>query len=129
MFATAKNVKIMIIFCRTWKGSNSVVFIHNTHFEMWYLYIGKDTWEKLSAEEQEIFQTTAKELAEARFEAAPAETADFEQKLQGNGIEIIEYTDEELDTIAKEIRKNIWPELEKEYGKELFERVTKGIDY
>jgi TRAP-type transport system periplasmic protein len=101
----------------------------NTHFEMWYLYISNDTWEKLSAEEQEIFQTTAKELAAARFEAAPAETADFEQKLQDSGIEIIEYTDEELDNIAKEIRKNIWPELEKEYGKELFERVTKGIDY
>lgn len=100
----------------------------NDHFEMWYLYINNDTWEKLSAEEQEIFQTTAKELAKKRFASAEEETAEFEQKLRDSGIKVIEYTDEELENFAKQIRANVWPELEKEFGKELFNRITEGVE-
>lgn len=99
----------------------------NDHFEMWYLYINNDTWETLSSEEQEIFQSTAKELAEKRFVTAEEETADFEQKLQDAGIEVIEYSDEELKNFAEQIRANVWPEIKNEYGEQLFNRVTKEI--
>ncbi|MFG6116041.1 TRAP transporter substrate-binding protein DctP [Halobacillus sp. MO56] len=99
----------------------------NDHFEMWYMYISNDTWENLTKEEQEIFQNTAKELAEKRFASAEQETEDYEQKLRDEGIEVIEYTDEELENFAKQVRENVWPELKKEYGEELFNRVTEGV--
>lgn len=99
----------------------------NDHFEMWFLYMNLDLWNSLSAEEQEIFQTAATALEEKRFDEAEAETAEYEAKLEEEGVTIIRFTDEELSEFARVNREQVWPEVKADFGEELFEKVTSGV--
>ena len=97
----------------------------NSHFEMWFLYMNKALWDKLSSEEQQTLLDAARAMEDARWEAAPTETKSYEQQLKGVGTEIIPYTDAELARIAQKVREEVWPAIKGEYGVELFDRLTK----
>ncbi|MGC9311506.1 MAG: TRAP transporter substrate-binding protein DctP [Sediminispirochaetaceae bacterium] len=97
----------------------------NSHFEMWFLYMNKGLWDKLSAEEQEILQKAAREMEAARWKAAPTETKSYEDQLAGIGVDIIRYSDSELEKIAEKVREEVWPEIKGEYGAELFDSLTR----
>ncbi|MDA3948365.1 MAG: TRAP transporter substrate-binding protein DctP [Spirochaeta sp.] len=96
----------------------------NSHFEMWFLYMNMSEWEGLSAEQQEIVMDSARAMETARWEAAPDETESYEEQLAGIGAEIIPFTDADLAEIADKVREEVWPQIEDEYGAELFRRIT-----
>jgi len=96
----------------------------NSHFEMWFLYMNMDLWDGLSAEQQETVLAAAREMEEARWAAAPSETRSYEEQLAGVGAEIIPFTDADRAEIAEKVRDEVWPEIEDEYGAELFRRIT-----
>ena len=97
----------------------------NTQFEMWFLYVNKNTWEKLSVEEQTAIQKAARDMEAARWKAAPGETKSYEENLVSIGAEIIPFTDAELNIIAEKVRAEVWPRIKDEYGAELFDSLTK----
>ncbi len=96
---------------------------YNDHFEVWYLYINLDTWNEMSEKQQEALQTAANKLEDERWKVAPEQTAEYEEKLKDYGIEIIEFTDEELQSFYDECQKSVWPELTELYGEEAVELV------
>lgn len=96
---------------------------YNDHFEVWYLYISLDTWNEMSEKQQEALQTAANKLEDDRWEVAPTQTVEYEQKLVDYGIQMIEFTDEELQAFYDECQKSVWPELTELYGEEAVELV------
>ena len=96
----------------------------NSHFEMWFLYVNEDLWNRLSPELQDQVMTAAREMEEARWATAPGETRSYEEQLAGNGATIIEFSDADRAAIAEKVRAEVWPEIEDEYGAELFRRIT-----
>ena len=99
----------------------------NDHFEMWYLYMNLELWNKLSAEEQRIILETAKALEVKRFNEAEAEESEYISKLEAEGITIIEFTDAELKAFAEKCRENVWPKIKADFGAELFDKITSNI--
>ena len=99
----------------------------NDHFEMWYLYMNLELWNKLSPEEQRIIQETAKALEVKRFNEAEAEESEYISKLEAEGITIIEFTDAELKAFADKCRENVWPKIKGDFGAELFDKITSNI--
>ena len=99
----------------------------NDHFEQWYMYINTDKWNTLSENQQNALKTAAQNMQEKRWEVAPDETAEYEQKLADSGTTIIQYTDEQIQAFADKVRKNVWPVIEEEYGKENFEAVVNSV--
>ncbi|WZL72315.1 TRAP transporter substrate-binding protein DctP [Clostridiaceae bacterium 35-E11] len=99
----------------------------NDHFEMWYLYINKGVWEKLTPEEQNALQEAAKFMEEKRFEKAEAMEKEYENKLKELGIEVLEFSDEELSQFAKKARETVWPVIKSDFGEELFDSITSEI--
>lgn len=97
----------------------------NSHFEMWFLYMNMGLWEGLSEEQQETVLAAAREMEAARWEAAPSETRSYEEQLAGVGAEIIPFTDADRAEIAEKVREEVWPQIEDEYGAELFRRITR----
>ena len=97
----------------------------NSHFEMWFLYMNMDLWERLSATQQEQLMETARAMEEARWAAAPTETESYEQQLAEYGAEIYSFSDAQLAGFAEVVRREVWPEIEDEYGAELFRRLTR----
>lgn len=99
----------------------------NDHFEMWYLYINKDLWNSLSAEEQKALQEAARAMEENRFKKAEGEEQQYMDKLKAAGVTVYKFTDVELAAFAKKCREQVWPVIKGDYGAELFDSITKEI--
>lgn len=50
---------------------------YNDHFEVWYLYINLDLWNKMSASQQKALQDAANKLEDDRWAAAPHRDRDL----------------------------------------------------
>lgn len=99
----------------------------NDHFEMWYIYVNKDKFEKLSAEEQKALTEAAQALEKKRFKEAEEQEKEYEDKLAALGITVVEFTDEQLAEFAKKCRAEVWPAIKGDFGEGLFDTVTKDI--
>jgi TRAP-type C4-dicarboxylate transport system substrate-binding protein len=97
----------------------------NSHFEMWFLYMNLDLYNKLSQEEKKVLNDAAAAMEKARFESGPKETQEFEQLLAGNGVTIIPYSDAELTVLADKVKSEVWPQIKGDYGADLFDSLTK----
>ncbi|MFA6505079.1 MAG: TRAP transporter substrate-binding protein DctP [Treponemataceae bacterium] len=97
----------------------------NSHLEMWFLYISLGTYNKLSVADKKVIEDAGKAVEDARFLAAPKETAEYEKMLAGNGTTVVSFTKEELEAISKEIKKTVWPQIKEDYGVELFDSISK----
>lgn len=96
----------------------------NSHFEVWYLYMSKKLWDSLSDEEQIVIQEAANEFSENRFAQAESEQGEYVRMLEEGGAEIIQFSQEEVDNFAQEVREKVWPKLESDYDSELFKKIT-----
>lgn len=54
----------------------------------------------------------------------PTETETYEQKLVDYGVEMIDFTDEELQAFYDKCQETVWPELTELYGEEAVELVA-----
>lgn len=100
---------------------------YNDHFEIWYLYISMDVWNQMTAEQQATLQKQADILESERWEVAPTQTEEYEQLLRESGIEVIEFTEEELNSFYKKCQEEVWPELTELYGQEAVDLVTSSM--
>jgi TRAP-type C4-dicarboxylate transport system substrate-binding protein len=100
----------------------------NDHFEMWYMYVNKDAFERLSPEQQEALTGAAKAMEEKRFIDAEAQEKEFEDLLAEAGATIVEFSEEDLAAFAQKVREEVWPLVKGDYGEELFERVISEIE-
>lgn len=97
---------------------------YNDHFEVWYLYINMDLWNKMTLSQQNALQTAANKLEDDRWAVAPEETKTYEQKLVDYGVELIPFTDDELKAFYDKCQETVWPELTELYGEDAVKLVA-----
>ncbi|MFH2114406.1 MAG: TRAP transporter substrate-binding protein DctP [Spirochaetota bacterium] len=97
----------------------------NSHFEMWFLYMNLELYNKLNAADRKIVDDAAIAMEKARYKAAPEETLDYEKQLAGIGVTIIPYTDSELQAIGESVKAQVWPLIKDDYGAALFDELTR----
>ena len=86
---------------------------------MWYMYVNKDAFERLSPEQQEALTGAAKAMEEKRFIDAEAQEKEFEDLLAEAGSTIVEFSEEDLAAFAQKVREEVWPLVKGDYGEEL----------
>jgi TRAP-type C4-dicarboxylate transport system substrate-binding protein len=84
-----------------------------------------ELYNKLSAAEKKIVEDAALAMETARYKAAPQETLEYEKQLAGIGVNIIQYTDAELQAIGAAVKAQVWPLIKDDYGAALFDELTK----
>jgi len=95
----------------------------NDHFEMHYFYMNLDLWSSLSKEDQKLIQDVGLELEKKRFAVAEEDEQANMQRLRDYGIEVITFTDGELERFSKKFRENAWPQLRESIGPELMDKI------
>lgn len=90
----------------------------NTHFEVWYLIINTEAFEGLDKEDQEAFKKVAAEFSKKRWANAEKDQSEFEKKLADNGTKLEVLSDDQLAAIADKVRKEVWPEILEDVGKD-----------
>ena len=99
----------------------------NTHFEVWYLIINKDTFDDLSQEHKEQLEKVAAEFEARRWESAKADQAANEKRLADYGAVIVDISDDEIAAIAGKIHGEVWPVVLEDVGAEWGKRVLDSI--
>jgi len=100
----------------------------NSHFEVWFLYVSETSWKKLKDKEQKALTAAAIKLEANTFTNAEKLQKEFEDKLAAGGTKVYKFTDAELAGFAKKVRAEAWPKIKAEYGAELFDSLTKGMN-
>jgi TRAP-type C4-dicarboxylate transport system substrate-binding protein len=99
----------------------------NDHFEMWFWYMNKDLWNKLSKEDQDLLTKLGRELEAKRWKEAPDAERANEQRLASVGINILHFSQEELDAMVEKAKEIVWPGIRGDIGEEYFDRVMKVL--
>ncbi|PAB59640.1 TRAP transporter substrate-binding protein DctP [Anaeromicrobium sediminis] len=99
----------------------------NDHFEMWFLYMNMETWEGLSDEQKKTIEDASAKFESTRYELAEKDQKGYEAKLAEAGVNVYEFTQEELTAMAEKARAEVWPKLKDEFGAELFDAIIADI--
>lgn len=96
------------------------------HFEYWFTYMNKDSWENLSNQEQDLFLSEVGKMEERRYKVARQQENESIEFLKKQGVKVIDLSDDERQSMRDTIREQVWPLLQKEVGPD-FDRIVSGI--
>ncbi|HAS88988.1 MAG TPA: C4-dicarboxylate ABC transporter [Desulfovibrio sp.] len=99
----------------------------NTHFEVWYLIMNQNAYEKLSDEKRQALDKTAAEFENRRWATAEGDQKANEQKLVDYGATLVEFSSADITKTADKVRKVVWPEILNDVGKEWGQSVLNRI--
>jgi TRAP-type C4-dicarboxylate transport system substrate-binding protein len=99
----------------------------NTHFEVWYLILNKETYDDLKPERKKVLDDVAQQFESRRWESAKADQAANEKRLADYGAKIVDISDEEIAATAKKIQTEVWPVVLKDVGAEWGQSVLDSI--
>ena len=99
----------------------------NTHFEVWYLIINKETFDNLKPEQKQQLEEVAAQFESRRWESAKADQAANEKRLAEYGAKIVNISDDEIAATAQKIKKEVWPAVLKDVGVEWGQGVLDSI--
>ncbi len=99
----------------------------NTHFEVWYLVINKETYDKLKPEMKKTLDEVAGQFETRRWQSAKADQAANEKRLADYGATIVNLQDDEIAKIAKKVQSTVWPAVLEDVGAEWGQSVLDSI--
>lgn len=99
----------------------------NTHFEVWYLIINKEYFDKMPDDQRNQLQDVANQFEQRRWESAEADQAANEKRLADYGAAIVPLTEAEIASIAAKIHETVWPEVLKDVGEDWGKGVLDSI--
>lgn len=92
------------------------------------IIMSQKTWEKLLPEDQEAITEIIQGECADSIDIAAADDAKYMEMLRDEGVEIIEFTDEERAAMAQDCRENVWPELAKNTSQEFLDNILASIE-
>ncbi len=92
---------------------------YNLTHECTQYLMNLDKFNSLSEEDQKLIVAAFGEQSEKSIDLAKAEDEKYKKLLKEEGIEVVEFSQEELDAMAAYVRDNIWPQLTEKYTEEL----------
>ncbi|MCP8616339.1 TRAP transporter substrate-binding protein DctP [Salirhabdus salicampi] len=99
----------------------------NDFFNADSFLINSEVYESFSEEDRLVINEAATELMNNSFETAKNYDEKYRNLLEEKGIEVIEFSEEELDQIAEFVRENTWPKLEDSLGDGIIDSLTKEL--
>lgn len=114
----------------SWVGEViNYMYVNYIHAEATSYVISEKTLEKLSPEDREIVIQVFQEQSEKSFDLAEENEEVYKQKLVDDyGVEVIEFTDEQIDAYAEFTREVTWPKLEEEMTKEFMDGIRAELE-
>ena len=92
------------------------IYCLRTHMENHWLYMSLDTWNSLSADEQETVTKLAKEWEAEAYQLAKDNETKYIDLFTEKGVEVYVPSQDVVDAYADYVRTNVWPQIASEYG-------------
>lgn len=104
------------------------MYINYIHAEATSYVISQKTLDKLSPEDADIVVKAFQEQSMKSFTLAQENEENYKQKLADDyGVEVVEFTPEQVDAYANFVRETTWPKLEEQLTKELIDGMRAEV--
>ncbi len=100
---------------------------YNDHFECNWIFVNTNSLNKLDEADRKILMDAAQETTRERFEQLKVRDAEHLERLRDFGIEIVTFSDEELENFARVVRADVWPKISDELGDDIYARLRKEV--
>jgi len=105
------------------------MYVNYIHAEATSYVVSEKTLAKLSPEDAATVVAVFQEQSVKSFTLAEENEAVYMQKLADDyGVEVVEFTPEQVDVYANFVRENTWPKLEELLGKELMDGMRAEVE-
>lgn len=101
---------------------------YNCNFDQTAFLVNLELWNSLSTEEQQLFVDAVNEEADQSFESCKEEDEKYLKEMRDKGIEIYEFTDDELKQLAEYSRSTTWPKLKDRFGEDLINNLLESYN-
>lgn len=96
-------------------------YVYNNFFQATSFVMNNDLWNELSDENKEIIENAVNTLSENSFVTAEENETEYLNKMKEEGIEVIEFTDEELEAFSNYAQEVTWPKLKDSLGEDVID--------
>ena len=108
-------------------GDQLDYFVQSSHnFSSYSLLMNGGIWAEMDEEDRQIISSAAQAVMDAQFASAKAEDDKWIAVAQKAGMKYIVPTAEEKAAWVKRVRAEVWPQIEKELGSEIMDKVRKN---
>ena len=105
------------------------MYVNYIHAEATSYVISEKTLAKLDPADADIVVEAFKEQSVKSFTVAEENEENYKQKLADDyGVEVVEFTSEQIDAYADFVRETTWPKLEDQLTKELMDGMRAEVD-
>lgn len=99
-------------------------FVQSSHnFASYSLLMNGATWDEMDDEDRAIIESAALAVIDQQFKGAKAEDEKWVAAAQKAGIKYVVPTPEQKAAWVERVRKDVWPQIEKELGAEIMDQV------
>jgi TRAP-type C4-dicarboxylate transport system substrate-binding protein len=103
-------------------------YAYNSLAEIFDIMMSKSAWDSLTEPQQKVVTEALQQAAAKSIDDAEKEDKEYMKMLQDGGINVTEFTEEELAAFAKDIRDNVWPRFESVLGKEFLDSLKASMN-
>lgn len=98
-------------------------YLYNNFFQATSFVMNERLWEELSDDHKEVIETAANNLSENSFEVAEESEQEHIQRMIDEGIEVVEFTEEEMEVFVEYAKEVTWPKLKDSLGEDVIDRL------
>ncbi|MEX0730910.1 MAG: TRAP transporter substrate-binding protein DctP [Aquisalimonadaceae bacterium] len=100
---------------------------YNDHFELAWIVMNRPKYESLSEADRQVILDVAQEITRERFEEVREADAKDLDRMREAGIEVVTFSDQELENFARVARTDVWPQIGGELGDEIMGILYKAV--
>ena len=101
---------------------------YNVTQEITQAIMNSEKMSKLTPADQKVIIDAFREFSIQSFELSEQEDNKYRALLRKAGVEVVEFSPEEMSAISKSVREFSWPKLEEVYTSELMDLIQKDIN-
>ena len=103
---------------------------YNDHFESNWIFMNNRRFQSLEPADQQILLDVAQEITKERFAELKERDEEHQQRLRDFGVEVVTFSDDELEALAAVVRQDVWPKISSELGDDVYRRLKAevGVD-
>jgi TRAP-type C4-dicarboxylate transport system substrate-binding protein len=108
-----------------YKDMTKHYYQYNNYMECNQWIINKDLFDSMSAEDQKLLLDNIAKFQEESIAQAASNEIEYAAKMKDAGIEVVSFSPEDLDRLAKHVRNEAWPKLRDQITPEIYDELIK----
>lgn len=102
-------------------------YAYNSLLEAFDVMMSKATWDTLTSEQQTIVTEALQMAAATSIDDAEKGDEEYMKMMEDEGMTIVRFTADELETFANSVRENVWPQFEAIYGSDFMNQLKDAL--